>query len=240
MNTLASELATVCRDHLLSEKWLIVPSRRIGHQWLDHLALGGESAVNIHIKTLRSMAVDLASPVMLERQATLVSPQGALFLMDRVLRQLPKGLKYLAGAAGDQRLSETVLSSIEAVRLAGLDPLNLDHGCLEVHAKSEDFAAIAAVYAKDLASEQLVDYSDILQMAIDRLTDSPGCMGDEIIVLVSDDLCPSGLERIFLESLPSARRHVLRTDRSADASTEKNRRVEPGAFAMATRTIRSS
>ena len=35
MNTLASELATVCRDHLLSEKWLIAPSRRVGHQWLD-------------------------------------------------------------------------------------------------------------------------------------------------------------------------------------------------------------
>ena len=30
MNMLASELATVCRDHLLSEKWLISPSRRIG------------------------------------------------------------------------------------------------------------------------------------------------------------------------------------------------------------------
>ncbi len=221
MNTLASELATVCRDHLLSEKWLIAPSRRVGHQWLNSLALGGESAVNVHIKTLRSMAVDLASPVMLERQATLVSPQGALFLMDRVLRRLPKGrLKYLERAAGDQRMAETVLSSSEAVRLAGLDPLNLDHGCLEVHAKSEDFAAIAAVYAKDLASEQLIDYSDVLQMAIDRLTDSPGCMGDEIIILIPDDLRPSGLERKFLESLPSARRHALRTDQSADASAE--------------------
>jgi len=75
------------------------------------------------------MAVDLALPVMLERKATLVSPQGVLFLMDHVLRRLPEGrLKYLERAAGDQRMAETVLSSIETVRLAGLDPLNLDHG----------------------------------------------------------------------------------------------------------------
>jgi ATP-dependent helicase/nuclease subunit B len=223
MNTLANKLATVCRDHLLREKWLIAPSRRVGHQWLDCLALGGESAVNVHIKTLRSMAVDLASSIMVERQATLVSPQGALFLMDRVLRRLPKGrLKYLAGAAADHRLAETVLSSIEAVWLAALDPLNLDHGCLEVRAKSEDLAVIAAEYAKDLASEQLVDYPHVLQMAVDRVTNSPDCLGDETIVLLPDDLRPSALERRLLESLPSARRHVLKTDLPADASSEKS------------------
>jgi len=222
MNALAENLVTFCGDQPLREKWLIAPSRRIGHQWLGCLALGGESAVNVHIKTLRSMAVDLASSVMVERQVTLVSPQGALFLMDRVLRRLPKGrLKYLAGAAADHRLAETVLSSIEAVWLAVLDPLNLDHGCLEVRAKSEDLAVIAAEYAKDLASEQLVDYPHVLQMASDRVTNSPDCLGDETIVLLPDDLRPSALERRLLESLPSARRHILRTDLPADASSEK-------------------
>ena len=46
-------------------------------------------------------------------------------------------------------------------------------------------------------------------MAIDRLMDNPGCVGDEIIVLVPDDLRPSGLERKILESLPSARHHEV-------------------------------
>jgi hypothetical protein len=229
MNTLAKDLATVCREHLLREKWLIAPSRRVGHQWLDSLALGGESAVNVHIKTLRSMAVDLASPVMVEQQATLISPQGTLFLMDRVLRRLPKGrLKYLSSANVDRRLAETVLSSIQAVRLAGLDALNLDRDSLEVRAKSEDLAIIAAEYAKDLASERLVDYPHVLQMAIDRLTSSPDCVGDETIALVPDDLRPSALERQFLESLPSACRHVLKTDLPVDASTKNTSEADLG------------
>ncbi len=37
MNQLTTALAEVCREHVLEEKWLIVPSRRVGYQWL-HLA----------------------------------------------------------------------------------------------------------------------------------------------------------------------------------------------------------
>ncbi len=69
MNTLASKLATVCRDHLLREKWLIAPSRRIGHQWLDCLVLGGESVVNVHIGPLEKVDIGAQNGPIIGAQA---------------------------------------------------------------------------------------------------------------------------------------------------------------------------
>jgi ATP-dependent helicase/nuclease subunit B len=142
--------------------------------------------------------------------------------MDRVLRNAQKGqLNYLENVTGDRRLAETVLSTVDAVRLAGLNAGDLDVQAFEVRTKSEDLAFIATEYAKALAGEQLVDYASILSLALDVVANKPDCMGANTIVLVPDDLRTTELERQLLEALPANRRHVLRTDMAANASTDK-------------------
>ena len=64
LNRLASSLQELCAKHPIEEKWLIAQSRRIGQQWLDAVARSGQSVLNARIKTIASMAVDLASPEM--------------------------------------------------------------------------------------------------------------------------------------------------------------------------------
>jgi len=142
--------------------------------------------------------------------------------MDRVLRNAQKGqLNYLENVTGDRRLAETVLSTVDAVRLAGLNAGDLDVQAFEVRTKSDDLAFIATEYAKALAGEQLVDYASILNLALDVVANKPDCMGANTIVLVPDDLRTTELERQLLETLPANRRHVLRTDIAASASTDK-------------------
>ena len=41
MNSLGIRLVQIARDHLLRAKWLIVPSLRVGHQWLDMIVRNG-------------------------------------------------------------------------------------------------------------------------------------------------------------------------------------------------------
>ncbi len=222
MNASIENLVTVCGDQPLREKWLIAPSRRVGHQWVDRLAIDGNCALNVHIKTLRSMAIDLASAVMVNRQVTLISPQHALFLMDRVLHRLPKGrLKYLANVTGDRGLAETILSSMEAIRLASLDACKLDHTGLEIHTKGEDLEVIAKGYAKELEREHVVDYPRVLRMAIDRITKDPDCVGENALLLLPDDLRTTAIEQDLLDALPPEARYRLCSDQPADPSTEK-------------------
>ena len=223
MNQLQTELADLCRQQRLEEKWLVAPSRRVGYQWLDAVARGGQSVVNVRIKTLRSMAVDLAALSMAERELTLVSPLGGAFLMDRTLTRLhPDALQYLTVTTDNRGLGETVLASLEALRLAGLDVGQLDGSNLEVPLKVSDLRTIAADYLAGLASEQLIDYPGALRLAIDRLASNPGSLGEGIVVIFPNDLHLHGLERQFVEAIPSVQRCPLATDGVATAATEKS------------------
>ena len=223
MNTLVQELAHVCREHRLREKWLVAPSRRVGHQWLDHLALGGQSAVNVHIKSLRSMTVDLAAPAMLQQQVTLATPQQARFLTERVLGELPpQRLTYLASARASRGLAETLLASIEAVRLAGLDACHLQADRLEVPAKVADLNLIARAYLEALAGEHLIDYPAALELAIARLKQQPDGPGPQALVLLPADLRPGALEQQFLDALPPECRQTLPVDQPAAADEPRS------------------
>ena len=44
MNRLTTALSDLCRRHLLTEKWLLAPSLRAGHQWLVAVTRGGQPA----------------------------------------------------------------------------------------------------------------------------------------------------------------------------------------------------
>ena len=64
VNRLARELARICQERLLEEKWLIAPSLRVGHQWIDTVTLANGPVLNVRIKTLKALALDLAGPEM--------------------------------------------------------------------------------------------------------------------------------------------------------------------------------
>lgn len=64
MSLLIQWLARICREHLLDEKWLIAPSLRVGHQWVDAVVRNGQPAVNVRISTIKGFALDLAASEM--------------------------------------------------------------------------------------------------------------------------------------------------------------------------------
>ena len=121
LSNLATALTSLCRERLLEEKWLLAPSLRVGHQWLDVVTHSGQPAVNVRIKTLRSMALELAAPEMTAKAVRFVSGRAANILVDRVFRRLRgKGLKYLGSLPPTTGLVDVVYRSVQAIRLAGL------------------------------------------------------------------------------------------------------------------------
>ena len=78
VNVLTREISKVCRDHLLVEKWVLAPSLRAGHEWLVAVTRSGQPVINGHVKTLFKLALDLAGPLMVEKELELVSAQARL------------------------------------------------------------------------------------------------------------------------------------------------------------------
>ena len=140
---LVQEIAGFCRSRMLAEKWLIAPSRRVGNQWAECVARSGQAAVNLRVKTLKSLATELAGREMLARKVKLVSEQAGPLLIDQVFRRLKKaGLGYLGTLPASAGLAETMFRSIQDIRLAGLAPDQIVPRRFEVSAKGQDLLQI--------------------------------------------------------------------------------------------------
>jgi ATP-dependent helicase/nuclease subunit B len=213
LNRLTEQLANICGAQRIEEKWLLAPSMRVGHQWLGAVARAGQPALNVRVKTLKSMALDLAGPAMAQAAAELASDRAGGILLDRVFRRLVSGrLRYLGQLRPSTGLAETLHRSIQAVRLAGLEAEQLDPGRFEVAAKGGEIRLILREYLDELHAHRLVDYAGVLRMAVDRLIGDPDTLPSDVLLLVPEDLRLTVLEEELLKRVPAGRLVRLAVD----------------------------
>ena len=221
MNVLVRELSRVCQEHLLAEKWLLAPSLRVGHQWLDTVTLAAGPVLNVRIKTLKGLALDLAGPKMAESGLSLITATGSLILVDRILHQMRSTSSgYLSSLPPSPTLSRTVYSAIDAIRLAGLNADDLHPQCFEAPEKSKDLALILTEYLQILGGKRLIDYAAALRMATDLLQTNPTSLGADVTVLVPEDLDLSSMELALVKALPTATRIDLAVDPTEEPPDE--------------------
>jgi hypothetical protein len=177
------------------------------------VARNGQPVVNVRINTVKGFALDLAAPEMAAKGASLIAADGAAILVDVTASRLLQGKSgYLSNLQPSAGLSQTMLSAIETIRLAGIDAKLLRPGAFEVAAKAKDVSRLLQEYLGQLDSLGLVDYAAVLRMGKNRLrTDSSALAGD-MLVLVPDDMELTALERELLDSLPNEKVLVVGVD----------------------------
>lgn len=218
MNRLTQALAKVCSEKLLHEKWLIAPSRRVGQQWLEVVTRSGQPAVNVRIKTVTSLAIDLVAAQMATSGVTLISPRGGEILVDRIIHRLrPTQLSYLRQMDSSAGLAAAVFQSINDIRLAGVAGADIGLTQLEVVAKGQDLRTLAQAYALELKANSLIDHADLLRMAVNALNRSTAALPEDLVLLIPADIDLSFLEREFLQAFPDSNRQTLPIDEPATA-----------------------
>jgi len=219
VNRFARELARVCQERLLDEKWLIAPSLRVGHQWLDIVTLANGPVLNVRIKTLKGLALDLAGPEMARLGVSLITATGSLIFVDRILNRLrSSSTGYLSSLPPSPTLSRTVCSTIDALRLAGLSVDDLRPQCFEAPEKSEDLAFILTEYLRTLAEKGLIDYAAALNLATERLVEDSTALAADLVVLLPDDLDLGRMEQEMVDTLPPAIRVTMHVDQPGEPS----------------------
>lgn len=215
MNRLCQELSQICRDALLDQKWILAPSLRVGHQWLDRITLAGAPLVNVRIKTLKGMALDMAGPDMVDQGLSLVSGAGSLVILNAIITDLAgEPLRYLSSVPVTPGLARTVLTTVTALRQAGLTPETLDARHFEAPEKAADLSLVLARYVEALSEGSLVDYADVLRMAGEAIQRRPMDL-PHVLVLVPEDLDLTAAERGFLDCLPPDSLRTIPVDQPA-------------------------
>ena len=222
LNRFTLELSGVCSTHLLEEKWLIAPSLRVGHQWLDTLTLNSLSVLNVRTKTMKGMVLELAGPAMVGKGVSLISDTGSMILVDRILNRLTSNANsYFSSILSSMNFSWTMLSTITAIRLAGLNEDHLDPKCFEVAQKGKDVAFVLGEYTRLLRERQLLDYADVVNMMTEMLCSTQDrIISPDLLVLVPMDLELSALENRLLNKLPTSSLVRLPVDEHAANTSE--------------------
>lgn len=199
---LVQEIAGLCHDRMLAEKWLIAPSRRVGNQWAECVARSGQAAVNLRVKTLKSLATELAGQEMVAGKVALLAEQAGPLLIDQVFRRLKPGLRYLGSLPPSAGLADTMFRSIQDVRLTGLAPEHLVPTRFEVRTKGQDLLQILGGYLDELKSQGLVDYAGVLQLAIAGVRSAPDDWDADMVVVCPSSIRLKPLEKQLLDSFP--------------------------------------
>jgi hypothetical protein len=201
LNCLTSALAEICRDHLLEEKWLIASSLRTAHQWLDAVTKSGQPLVNVQCTTVKGFALDLAAPHMARSGLRLISTRCATIIVDRILNSLKhESPGYLTSLQITHCLSQSVCSSISALRLAGIDPENLCPEGFELSDKSVELVRILKAYLSELETLGLVDYAGAIDIAVKVLGETRTPFGGDALILAPEDLDLTAKEKSALKS----------------------------------------
>jgi len=77
MNHFLEAISKVCEANKFDDKWLVAPDKRTGNQWLETIARNGHPTINLHVKTLKSMALDIAALEMTQLGVTMISAAEA-------------------------------------------------------------------------------------------------------------------------------------------------------------------
>lgn len=198
-------LSGVCTSHVLDVKWLIAPSHRAGHQWVETLVRIGQPVVNLHATTLLGLGLNLVGSELAAAGLALASGElGPLIVATAWSNLDPEG--YLGRLAPTEELSAAVYDSLLSLRLAECSATALNATHLESSAKAKDICQLLNAYEAFLTEHALVDAADVFRMAAMQLQAHSSTLDPTSIVLVPEGLSLSGLERRFLDAWPAKQR----------------------------------
>ena len=199
-------LSEILRKNLLIEKWIISPNLRVGFQWIDTITRKGQALLNCRIKTIRTIAIDLASNYLAENGIKLISDLKKKIILEHIYKNLRKRKnRYLAKLKTSSDIIDFLLSSIKEIRLAGLETTDLTASSFEVKEKGEEITFIINEYEKILKLFKYIDYAGVLKKVITWICEGKKILPENLIIIVSSfdlthSFCP--LEKRLWDVLP--------------------------------------
>jgi hypothetical protein len=221
INRLAGSIKELCAGQILAEKWLLAPSLRTGFQWLDVVTRSGQPVLNLRVKTITGMALEVAAPEMERRGLSLLRGIRAQLLTGEILAKLQEKGGYLVHLEASPGLVRVAAATLGDLRLSGVSTADLSPRLFEVAAKGKEIASLLQAYEKELDSRGLVDLAGVLRLAAQRLEGDGTALPLQTLVAVPEDMLEEmrGLERALWEAVPADRRVVLGVDRPGGEST---------------------
>ncbi len=221
MNTLIEHLAEACGRHRVQEKWLIAPSLRVGHQWLDQVTLAGTPVVNVRVLTVRSLALQVIGPRLAEESLTVASPAARRIAVASAWQDVMRDDGYLGEARRTPGLLALAEATILDLKLAGVAPEGFKTGAFEHRLKGHELTALLGAYQGELDRRGLIDNADAARLATAELAGN-GAAGREIVLLWPEDIRLTAVEQTLLGAVAGGNVVTLAVDQPGGDDSGKD------------------
>lgn len=161
-------LSKVCKDNLIENKLLLVPSYQIGQNIIKRLT-EKTPILNLRIETIIDIATQIAMP--------LLSSKGYIFADDSISRQILFAIiynmhkngefEYFTNIQATPSISNSIWNAIMEIKYADIVQSDFSNSSFVSVEKGSDISKIIVAYDLELQNQGLVDYPGILKMALD-------------------------------------------------------------------------
>ena len=248
INPTLAYLSNLIAAHPLTEKILVVPSFRTGHQIGEALAASGCSWINLRTATLSSLALDTAGAELAAAGVTRIPDMTSRLILNRILRELKAAgqLPFFGRLEIRSGIVSAIHRSLRELRLTGISGSDLKPESFIDPQKGHELGLILTRYEEELAASRQVDSAALYTEAIHLLekrrpphptssksehppessaTSSASASAPLILRLENHVLLP--LERTFLQTFAAGALRVIPEGRVF--GLERPRRFPPPA-----------
>ncbi|NLX77909.1 MAG: PD-(D/E)XK nuclease family protein [Clostridiaceae bacterium] len=157
-------LADICRENLLLNKILLVPSYTAGRNIIAALA-GRTSVLNLRIETIQSIAYELGMPLLAAGSETLANDGLSRQKMFAVIYNLQQNneFEYFTAIRVTPSVSDSVWNAVMEIKYAGLNTDDISEDSFVCPEKGRDIKRIIREYDLMLENEGLTDYPGLIQ-----------------------------------------------------------------------------
>ncbi|MGH7570339.1 MAG: PD-(D/E)XK nuclease family protein [Gemmatimonadota bacterium] len=206
---LLETLLRIDRDHPAQRKVLVGPNRGVGRELLRALAVRGAGWIGFEVTTPRSLALSIsADDLAASGRAPLDEFEEGALLDEAIDEAVAGGGGWIERLSQGVGFREAMANAIQALRLAGVRPSDLEAGRLENERKRDLLRRSLVAYERRLDERGRADGASIFRAAIDRLAKRP--LAERIVLLPG--LGRGGLSGRFLEILLASGATVLESD----------------------------
>ncbi|MCC8189848.1 MAG: PD-(D/E)XK nuclease family protein [Planctomycetes bacterium] len=198
----------------LREKILIVPSHRVGRQWLDQAAVACGGVVNVRTTSIARLMLDLAEPELRRRSLRVGSRQEKVRLVAKAMQEVAAAMAgdgYFTRLPVTLDLAERFLTTLEELESAGVAAGPALLTGVTVPAKATELAGLLRRYAAARRAAGMAGPVDIQRAALAALA---GMETATPLLVVPSSLLDEAppLAWNFLSRWPNRDRVVLEDD----------------------------
>lgn len=210
MRYILKDLVTICQEHILTEKILIMESHTSGIQLIENGTKEGNQFINLRTKTLADLTIEQCKNQLYKEELELIGDDVIGIYIDTIIRDLlaKKELNYFHQLKANPGFLKRIKNILIELRMSELNSRNIKDEQFINSEKAEDIRKILNAFENILEQNNQIDLPILYQLAMTKEWTKQN-RKEEQIYIIPVNAKNNKLEKKYLEYISKGNIKVI-------------------------------